>query len=33
MIRPLRCLHGRLMPAFWLLPAVVMLAMLARYVS
>ena len=33
MIRPLRRLHRRLLPAFWLLPAVVTLAMLARYRS
>lgn len=33
MIRPLRRLHARMITMFWLLPILVALAMLRRYVS
>ena len=33
MIRPLRRLHGRAVTVFWLLPPLVALAMLGRYLS
>lgn len=33
MIRPLRRVHARIITAFWLLPILVALAMLRRYLS